>query len=344
MRPLRLALILALATLSGGCREQQQRKPAGPPSAAPASRRYAPRQVDKVILFTPRPLDEMSIGPAVREGLDRLADTAGVSTSMREVAVGALQPAIADAIGDGHDLIVLLTPDYLPELQVGDVARFAARIACIGPNYTGVPVDSVHIRLDEPSYLCGLIAAHLSETRRVVPLAMNTPDDMQAVTAFANGARSAGLAVQVLDSPRLPALPNVVRRIADEQIRAGADVLFNLTPWPQSAIDAAAERPGILVLNGWQASADSTGRLVASARVDMGRIFQQLLARARAGDPPDKLRFSLREGGVAFDLTPSGRSRLKPDAVERLDKAVADIRSGVLDVQRVATTQPATNE
>ncbi len=328
------ALLLAALLPTGGCRRGGQ-----PPPDAPGS----PRKIDTIVLFTLGPPDDRGLNQSAADALSTIGEREGIRVVHRQVAASEAKEAIVQAGRQGAHLLVLVGEEYLSAATgaAGDVPT--TRLVCIGPRAVGSDVETVWLRVDQAGYLCGMLAASITQTGRAAAIG----DDHSALeanclTAFANGVYSVRPAVLVRDSVAFEPTDSAIAEVTRAAIAGGADVIFQAVSRPSAAFEATRSLPNVYVFGSFADQSDLAPQIVpASAVVDMHAVLSGVLDRARRGEHPDRIEHSLADGTVRLVLNPRVEGLLSEAALAGVAQAADRIKAGLLDVQKVASV-PAT--
>lgn len=270
---------------------------------------------------------------------------------------GEIEYTYTENIGYSGDMERILreTADQLkPDLIMGDafgneeaVRRVAADYPDIafafgsglGPAGTNFSVFDNWIH--EPAYLCGMLAAGMSETGTIgIVGAMPVPEVNRLVNAFIKGAKEinpdAKILVSFINSWFDPA---AAKEAAIAQIDAGADVLYAER---FGVVDAAAEKGLFVFGNMSDQNALAPDYVVSGPVWDMGPTVQYLIEQVSAGTytSMDLKDFSMMaKGGASLAPFHNVESKIPADLLKTVKEREQQIKDGLFRVD-VDEAQP----
>jgi basic membrane lipoprotein Med (substrate-binding protein (PBP1-ABC) superfamily) len=248
---------------------------------------------------------------------------------------GAIEYTYTENIGYSGDMERILrevAEQQKPDLIIGDafgnedaVRRVAAdypKIAfAFGSSYgpTGANLSVFDNWIQEPAYLCGMIAGGMTKTNKIgIVAAMPIPEVDRLVNAFIKGAKevnpNAVVMVSFINSFFDPA---AAKEAALAQIDAGADILYAER---SGVIEAAAEK-GLFVFSNMSDQNATAPEFVITGPVwDMTPTVEYLISQVTAGvyTSQDLKDFSMFSKGGAYLADFHGNDSKIPAAVLKL--------------------------
>lgn len=303
-----------------------------PPAPSPIA---TPAKAIKVALVLPGPIDDRSWSQSGYEGLMLIKDKLGA-----HVAYSA-NVAPADAAGifrrfaqEGFDFIILHGAQYLPAAEV--VAeefprtKFAVVTAYPGNNKN---FGALAFRAGEVGYLTGVVAALKTRTKKIAYLGGERyPITLEDTILFRRGVKAIDpnirVSVEWVDSWKDSAK---ARRIAQEQVAKGADVLVVNADMAGTAALQVAEKVGIYAI-GWNLDryAVAPRAIITSALQRVPILLLEGATLVEQGLWEGKqYKFGLREG--AQDLAPF-RGKLSPEQEKIVQSVRDDLMLGRIDL------------
>lgn len=290
----------------------------------------------RVGLITPGSIADAAWNSGAYRGLELIRDSLGVAVSHVEARTPAEQDeALRAYAAQEYDLV------FAHGFEFQDAAeRVSAQygntvfIITSGRRVQG-NVAPLIFRLEEASYLAGMVAGGLTRTGVLGFVGgIELPPIEAAYQGWVNGAKAVNPAVQ----PRKIYLNSfddaaAGREAALALMRVGADVFHhNADAAALGLFQAAKERSGVYVFG---ANADQSrlapARVVGSAIIDLPRAFLLVAREVQAGTWKPKVEaFGLGSGVVRYDPNPALDS-LVPQALKSRVRAAADsIAAGTL--------------
>jgi basic membrane protein A and related proteins len=297
----------------------------------------------RVGLITPGSVADAAWNSGAYAGLQRIHDSLGLAISHVEAGTPAEQDeALRSYAAQGYDLIFA----HGFEFQ-GAAERVSAEypkpvfIVTSGSRAHG-NVAPLIFRLEEASYLAGMVAGGLTRTGLLGFVGgMELPPIQAAYEGWVNGAKAVNPRVQsrkiYLNSFDDAAAG---REAALALIRVGADMLHhNADAAALGVFQAAKESPGVYVFG---ANADQSalapGRVVGSAIIDLPRALMLVAEEVKRGTFTPKVEtFGLSSGVVRYAPNPALQDRVPPALAARVQAAADSIAAGTL----VAAPRPA---
>ena len=300
----------------------------------------------RVALLTPGSIADGGWNAGAFAGLERIRDELGAEIRHVETRTPAdFEEGFRDFAGRGFDLVFGHGFEY-QEAAALVAAEFPDTVFITTSGNTLRPnVAPMVFELEQAIYLCGVMAARLSESG-VVGLVggIDLPSIRSTFIAFRGGAEAVRPDVVVRDV----FIGNfddtaAAREAAWALMEEGADLLLH------QANDAGR---GVFRAVGERAAAGSrvfafgTNRnqnamaptvVLASATLDIPAAFIEVAGRVRDGSfEPQPLRLGMSEGIVALEINQALRDRISDELAQELSALEAKIRSGELEVPRGA--------
>jgi basic membrane lipoprotein Med (substrate-binding protein (PBP1-ABC) superfamily) len=257
--------------------------------------------------------------------------------------------------GDMERILRQVAEQQKPDLIIGDafgneeaVRRVAADFPDIafafGSSYgpTGTNLSVFDNWIQEPAYLCGMIAGGLTKSNTIgVVAAMPIPEVDRLVNAFIAGAKETNPDVKVLVSFINSFYdPAAAKEAALAQIDSGADVLYAER---DGVIDAAAEK-GVYVFGNMADQNSLAPDYVITGPVwDMGPTVKYLVAQVEAGTytSQDLKDFSMFAKGGAYLADYHGNdAKIPADIMKMVEDKEAAIKAGTFRVD-INEAEPA---
>jgi len=300
----------------------------------------------RVGLITPGSVADAAWNSAAYQGLQRIRDSLGVSISHVEARTPAEQAeALRTYAAQGFDLV------FANGFEFQDAAERVSQeypktifIITSGQRVRG-NVAPLIFRLEEASYLAGMVAGGLTRTAKLGFVGgIELPPIQAAYQGWVNGARAVNPKVQSREI-YLNSFDDAAagREAALALIRIGADVFHhNADAAGLGLFQAAKEHPGVYVFG---ANADQSrlapGRVPGSAVIDLAHAFLLVAAEVRSGSYRPRVEvFGLQSGVVRYVPNPLLDSLVPADLKARLRAATDSIISGSL----IAAPRPASME
>jgi basic membrane protein A and related proteins len=300
----------------------------------------------RVGLITPGSIADAAWNSGAYQGLMEIRDSLGLSVSHVEARTPAEQSeALRTYAAQGYDLV------FAHGFEFQDPAERVSRdyprtvfIVTSGRRARG-NVSPIIFRLEEASYLAGMVAGGLSRTSVLGFVGgIKLPPIEAAYRGWVNGARAVNSKVKsrqiylnTFDDPAAG------REAALALIAAGADMFHhNADAAALGLFQAVKEHPGIYVFG---ANADQSklapGHVLGSALIDLPRAFLLVAAEVKSGRfQPHVEAFGLKSGVVRYVADP-GLDTLVPAGLKARVRAAADsIAAGTL----LAAPRPSTME
>jgi len=244
--------------------------------------------------------------------------------------------------GDMERILRQVAEQQKPALIIGDAfgneeavravaADFPDIAFAFGSSYgpTGTNLSVFDNWIQEPAYLCGMIAGGVTKTKTIgVVAAMPIPEVDRLVNAFIAGAKETNPDVKVLVSFINSFYdPAAAKEAALAQIDAGADVLYAER---DGVIDAASEKGIYAFGNMADQNAQAPKTVITGPVWDMTPTVEYLIAQVKAGTytSQDLKDFSMFAKGGAYLADFHGMDSNIPAATL---KAVTDKEAAIKD-------------
>jgi basic membrane protein A len=300
----------------------------------------------RVGLVTPGSIADAAWNSGAYQGLQRIRDSLGVSVSHVEARTPAEQAeALRTYAVEGYDLV------FAHGFEFQDAAE---RISAEHPKTVFIitsgrrahgNVSPLIFRLEEASYLAGMVAGGLTKTNILGFIGgIELPPIEAAYQGWVNGARAV--------NPKIRSRKIYLNSFDDAAagreatlalIAAGADMFHhNADAAALGLFQAAKERPGVYVFG---ANLDQSGlapeRVLGSAVIDLPHAFLLVASEVKSGQFTPKVEaFGLKSGVIRYVPNPRLAGRVSPALEARLKAAADSIVAGTL----VAAPRPTTME
>ncbi len=297
----------------------------------------------RVGLITPGSIADAAWNSGAYAGLQRIHDSLGLAISHVEARTPAEQDeALRTYAAQGYDLVFAHGFEFQgPAERVSGQYPKTIFIVTSGARAQG-NVAPLIFRLEEASYLAGMVAGGLTRTDLLGFVGgIELPPIKAAYEGWVNGAKAVNPKIRSREI-YLNSFDDAAagREAALALIRVGADMFHhNADAAALGLFQAAKESPGVYVFG---ANADQTSlapeRVVGSAIIDLPRAFLLVAQEVKNGTFKPKVEaFGLASGVVRYDPNP-GLDSLVPPALKARVRAAADsIAAGTL----LAAPRPA---
>jgi basic membrane protein A and related proteins len=303
---------------------------------AACSRTPATPEGFRVGLITPGSITDAAWNSGAYHGLEAIHDSLGVPVSQVEARTPAAQDeALRAYAAQGYALVFAHGYEFQdPAERVSAEYPRTVFIVTSGAR-TMKNVSPMIFRLEEASYLAGMVAGRLTKSNIIGFVGgVELPPVKAAYEGWMNGATAVNPKVQ----SRLTYLNNwddaaLGREAALALIRAGVDVFHhNADAAALGVFQAAKETPGVLVFG---ANADQSALAPAivpgSAMIDLPRAFLAIAHEVQKGHfAPRVIVFGLEGGVVRYAANPAFAGSLPPDLESQLQGARDSIIAGTL--------------
>jgi basic membrane protein A and related proteins len=298
----------------------------------------------RVGLITPGSIADAAWNSGAYQGLVRIRDSLGLDVSHIEARTPAEQDeALRTYAVQGYDLVFAHGFEFqnAAERVSAEYPR-TVFIVTSGRRARG-NVSPLIFRLEEASYLAGMVAGGLTKTKVLGFIGgVKLPPIDAAYHGWVNGARAVNPQVRSRQI-YLNSFDDAAagREAALALIAAGADMFHhNADAAALGVFQAVKEHPGVYIFG---ANADQSnlapGHVPGSAVIDLPRAFILVASEVRSGRfRPHVEAFGLKSGVVQY-VTDSRLDSIIPPALRTRVQAAADsISSGTL----IAAPRPAT--
>ena len=289
----------------------------------------------RVALLLAGPENDEGWNQAAYEGLERIRDELGAEVrKVRAAAPGEIQRSMERAAEDGFDLVIGHGFEFNEP-----AARLAPRFpqtafVTTGGHEHADNLATIVLRMEEASYLLGVLAAHLSDSGIVSAL---SGERFEPVVRVVRGLR-AGLQSVREDGKVLEEYLGswedsvLAKEKALAHADAGADLLFQNADAAGIGVFEAARARGLLAFG---CNRDQSGKapdvILASAVGDIPGTLLDLAREALGGEFTGGERsMGMREGRVWVVVHPGFEDRLPPSVQAAMDQAKAAIVEGSL--------------
>ena len=283
----------------------------------------------RVALVTPGSVADAAWNSGAYRGLERVRDSLHVPISNVEARTPAQQEeALRTYAAQGYRLIFAHGYEFQQPAERVSADYPDAVIIVTSGIRASRNVAPVIFRLDEASYLAGMMAGGLTRSGMIGFIGgVELPPVKAAAEGWANGARAVNPNVR----SRVTYLnnwddPAAGREAALALIRVGVDVFHhNADAAALGVFQAAKETPGVLVFG---ANADQSAlapsQVPGSAVIDLPKAFLRIAREVKGGTFNPKVEtFGLASGVVRYDPNPAF-DRVVPAALKARVQAAAD--------------------
>ena len=300
----------------------------------------------RVGLITPGSIADAAWNSGAYQGLMRIRDSLGLAVSHVEARTPAEQTeALRTYAAQGYQLVFAHGFEFQdPAERVSREYPQTVFIVTSGRRARG-NVSPLIFRLEEASYLAGMVAGGLTRTNVLGFIGgIKLPPIEAAYNGWVNGARAVNPKVRSRQI-YLNSFDDAAagREAALALIAAGADMFHhNADAAALGVFQAVKEHPGVYVFG---ANADQSklapGHVPGSAVIDLPRAFLLVASEVRSGRfRPHVEAFGLKSGVVQY-VTDPGLDSLIPSSLKARVQAAADsIGAGTLK----AAPRPSTME
>ena len=297
----------------------------------------------RVGLITPGSIADAAWNSGAFAGLQRIHDSLGLTVSHVEARTPAEQDeALRTYAAQGYQLVFAHGFEFQgPAERVSAEYPNTVFIVTSGSRAHG-NVAPLIFRLEEASYLAGMVAGGLTRTNLIGFVGgIELPPIKAAYEGWVNGAKAVNPKVQSREI-YLNSFDDAAagREAALALIRVGADMFHhNADAAALGLFQAAKESPGIYVFG---SNADQTAlapdRVVGSAIIDLPRAFLLVAQEVKAGTFQPKVEsFGLQSGVIRYVPNPNLNSLVPKPLQARVAAAADSIAAGTL----LAAPRPA---
>ena len=287
----------------------------------------------RVALLTPGPISDQSWNAGAYQGLLRIRDSLGAQVSQIQTRTPAdFEENFRQYGAQGYDLVIGHGFEFQDPAERVAPAHPRTVFIITSGNRVGDNIAPIVFGFDEPSYLAGMLAGHLTRSGTVgliggteLPPVRSSFHSFEAgVKAVRPEARTITAYVGNWDDI------SAGKEQALAQIARGVDVIFqNADAAGLGAFQAAREHPGVLVF-GTNANQNGVAPdvVIASVVIDLPHAFLQIAREVRDGRfTPRVITMGPREDVVDLVLNPALESRVPPAARMAIDSVRTEIRA-----------------
>jgi basic membrane protein A and related proteins len=301
----------------------------------------------RVGLITPGSIADAAWNSGAFQGLTRIRDSLGLAVSHVEARTPAEQSeALRTYAAQGYDLVFAHGFEFQdPAERVSAEYPKTVFIVTSGRRTRG-NVSPLIFRLEEASYLAGMVAGGLTKTNVLGFIGgIKLPPIEAAYNGWVNGARSVNPGIR----SRQVYLNSFDDAAAGREatlalMAAGADVFHhNADAAALGVFQAVKEHPGVYVFG---ANADQSklapGHVPGSAVIDLPRAFLLVASEVTSGQfRPHVEVFGLKSGVVRYEADPRLDSLVRPSLKARVQAAADSLAAGTLKAAARPTTMEA---
>ena len=299
----------------------------------------------RVALLTSGPVSDAGWYAGAYEGLLLIEESLGAQVSHQQTRSPAeFDEAFFSYGSSGYDLVFAHGFEYQDAaLRAGEEFPGMTIVVSSGGRISD-NVRSLIFRLEEGSYLAGMMAGGLTRSKVVGMVGgVAIPPAQGTFRAFEAGARVIDPEIEVLEA-FIGSWDDVAaaREAAMAQLSRGADVLVHNTDAAsfgvfQAVREAHGDEEPVWAIGMNRDQNDVAPDVIAgSAAIDIPRAFLRVASRFVAGDlPSGAFDLSLDEDVVDFIVNPAALDRIPAELLARIDEARTAIRAGALEVPRI---------
>jgi basic membrane lipoprotein Med (substrate-binding protein (PBP1-ABC) superfamily) len=302
---------------------------AGCPKETPA-----PPAGFKVALVTPGPTTDMGWNALAWDGAQRIQKELGAQVSHQQQGDKEKFADVLKAFAlDGANVVFAHGFEYQDACeQVG--AKFPGTVFVIASGQrsfaNGAPID---IKLDEAFYLAGILAAHLTKSKKLGCVGgMPIPVVKAGFAAFERAARKVDKEIAVT-AAYLDSWDDAAK--GKEQAlalaAAGCDVMIHNADHAGLGVFAACKEKSLLAIGSNRDQNDvEPGVVIASATADIARCMLDLAREVKDGRfKPRDVVLDMKSGYVDLSLSP--KVTIPSDVKKEIDAARTALVAGSLD-------------
>jgi basic membrane protein A and related proteins len=300
----------------------------------------------RVGLVTPGSVADAAWNSGAYQGLQRIGDSLRVHVSHVEARTPAEQSeALRTYAAQGYDLVFAHGFEFQEAAELVSASYPQTAFVVTSGRRTRLNVSPLIFRLEEASYLAGMVAGRLSKSGVLGFIGgIELPPIRAAYQGWVNGAKSVNPNIRSREV-YLNSFDDVAagREAALALIGAGADMFHhNADAAALGLFQAAKQRPGIYVFG---ANADQSDlapdHVPGSAVIDLPRAFLLVASEVQRGKfVPHVEAFGLESGVVKYVPNPRMDSLIPSTLKTRMAAAADSISRGTL----VAAPRPTTME
>ena len=303
----------------------------------------------RVALLTSGPVSDAGWYAGAYEGLLLIEESLGARVSHQQTRAPAeFDEAFFSYGSSGYDLVFAHGFEYQDAALRAGGEFPGMTIVVSGGGRISDNVRSLIFRLEEGSYLAGMMAGGLTRSKVVGMVGgVAIPPAQGTFRAFEAGARSIDPDIEVLEA-FIGSWDDVAaaREAATAQLSRGADVLVHNTDAAsfgvfQAVREAHADESPVWAIGMNRDQNDVAPDVIAgSAAIDIPRAFMEVATRFAEGTlPAGAFDLSLDEDVVDFIVNPAALDRVPAELLTRINEARTAIREGSLEVPRIQFLQ-----
>ena len=290
--------------------------------------------VFRVALLTPGPISDQSWNAGAYQGLMRIRDSLGAQVSHIQTRTPAdFEENFRQYGTQGYDIVIGHGFEFQDQAERVAPEHPATVFIVTSGNRVAENVAPVVFGFDEPSYLAGMLAAHLTRSGTVGLIGgTELPPVRSSFHSFEAGVKSVKPDARFITA-YIGNWDDISagKEQALAQIARGVDVIFqNADAAGLGAFQAAREHPGVLVF-GTNANQNDVAPdvVIASVVIDLPHAFLQIAREVRDGRFTARvLTMGPRQDVVDLVLNPALEDRISSGARAAIDSVRAEIRSG----------------
>jgi basic membrane protein A and related proteins len=309
--------------------------PAAAQDATPAG---AAVEVDQIAVVTPGSRTNQGWDQQAADAAEAIGQELGVEVVVAENAgYDDITPILRDLEAGGADLIICHASGYqtvCPEFaaETGIPVAVIENEAAVAPG----TVSDIETQAQEVAYLAGVLAARTTKTGTVGVVVSGEPPTWNYMTAgFAEGVKATNPDAKLLYSVIGEAAYDDAagaKRVTEQQIAAGADVIFGMGDGASfgmlqaieehNAAEGAEKVEFIDVIGDKQA--DHGDALLSSVLFDYTGIYRQMVEDLRSGQFGKVYTMDVTNGGVRLLELPERVAQDVKDAVATAERDIVD--------------------
>lgn len=338
---LRIGLIAAALLLQAGITA-----PIAAQDATPA----AGTEIAQAAVVTPASRTNQGWDQQAADAIDAVADEVGIESVVAENAgYDDITPILRDLEASGAGLIICHASGYqtvCPEFaaETGVPVAVIENPGAIAPG----TVSDIETQAQEVAYLAGVLAGHVTTTGTVGVVVSGEPPTWNYMTVgFAEGLKAtkpdAKLLYSVIGEAAYDDAAGA-KRVTEQQIAAGADVIFGMGDGASfgmvqaieehNAADGADKVWFIDVIG--DKTAEHGDALLSSVLFDYTGIYRQMIDDLKAGTFGNVYTMDVKNGGVRLLDLPEDIAQEAKDAVSEAEKSIVD---GSLTVSAISDAE-----
>ena len=326
--------------------------PAIAQEATPAAGTGAGAEVAQIVVVTPSSRTNQGWDQQAADALEAVAAEAGIEAVVAENGgYEDITPILRDLEAGGASLIVCHASGYqtvCPEFA----AESGVPVAVIENQGAVTPglVSDIETQAQEVAYLAGVLAGETTASGTVGVVVSGEPPTWNYMTVgFAEGLAATNAEAQMLYSVIGEAAYDDAagaKRVAEQQIAAGADVIFGMGDGASFGMLQAVEEHNagggekvwfIDVIGDKRAEHGES--LLSSVLFDYTGIYTQMIDDLRSGTFGQVYTMDLENGGVRLLDLPAEVAQETQDAVAAAEQAVVD---GSITVSAISDAEEMT--